>query len=226
MNKKEKIKRHSFSNRFVHWFAALSIFTLIISGIGQLPFYKRYNVTKLPYSEWLGDYFSTLYLHYLGAILLLFVVVYHIVFHVLRREYDIVPRRGDLKESYQIIKAMITRGKEPPSDKYLAEQRLAYVFIGLSILVLVVTGIIKIIKNMSGLNIPFEVIAWSTHLHNLATVTLIVGILGHLAAFIVKENRHLIPGMFSGYVDADYIKKRHSIWYSKLLKKDKNGLSD
>jgi cytochrome b subunit of formate dehydrogenase len=48
---------------------------------------------------------------------------------------------------------------------------------------------------------------------------IIVGIIAHLAAFIFKANRPLLPGMFTGYVDEEYVRKRHSLWYEKLQKK-------
>ncbi len=216
MNKEKKILRQTLSNRIVHWVTALSIFALIISGLGQLPLYKRYFVTSLPGAEWLGNYFSTLVMHYIGAIGLLFIIFYHIVLHVIRKEFDIWPKKGDLKQSFLIIKAMITKGKEPESDKYLAEQRLAYLFIGISTMLLVVTGIVKMVKNISGVTVPYEVIFWAAHIHNFATIFLIMGIIGHLAAFIFKENRALLPGMFTGYVKEEYVKHRHALWYNKI----------
>lgn len=217
MNKKDnKILRQSFSNRLVHWLTAASIFLLILSGIGQLPVFKRYNLDKLPGGEWMSVYFNTLTLHYIGAMILLFIITYHLFVHALKREFDILPKKGDIKQSFLIIKAMLTKGKEPESDKYLAEQRLAYLFIGGSVLLLAVTGVIKMIKNLPGSSMSFEVIFWITQIHNIATVLLIVGIAAHLAAFIFKENRNMLPGMFTGYVKEEYVKQRHSIWYKKL----------
>ena len=131
-----------------------------------------------------------------------------------------MPKKGDVKQSYLIIKAMLTKGKEPDSDKYLAEQRLAYLFIGGSVLLLIVTGILKMIKNVPGTSFPYEVIFWITTIHNIATVLLILGIVAHLAAFLIKENRAMLPGMFTGYVDEEYVKHRHSIWYKKLQEKN------
>ncbi|MDA8227373.1 MAG: cytochrome b/b6 domain-containing protein [Desulfitobacterium hafniense] len=215
-NKGEKILRQSRSNRFVHWGAAVSIFLLIITGLGQLPLYKRYNVTNIPGAEWLGSFFTTLDLHYIGAAGLLFVVFYHLVYHLVRKEFDIMPRKGDMKESYFIIKAMLTKGKEPDSDKYLAEQRIAYLFIGVNVLLLVFSGLIKVIKNVPDVVLPSGVVFWATQIHNLATVLLIFGLVGHFAAFLIKENRKLIPGMFTGYVDKEYVKHRHSLWYARI----------
>lgn len=227
MNQKKKnnnkVLRQSGANRFIHWGSALSIILLIITGLGQLPLYKRYNIAQLPGAEWLGSFFSTLHVHYLAAAFLIFVVSFHLFYHSLRKEYDFIPRKGDLKESYLIIKAMLTGKEEPPAEKYLAEQRLAYLFIGLNVLVLILTGIIKVIKNIEGTELPQLLITVSTHLHNLSTVLLIFGILAHLAAFLVKANRPLIKGMFTGYVDEEYAKHRHSLWYNRIFAKSQAG---
>lgn len=216
--KLSKILRQSIANRFVHWTTALSVLLLIITGLGQLPLYTRYNVTKLPGAEWLGDYFITINLHYLGAIGLLFAASFHIIYAFARREFDIFPRKGDMKESYQIIKAMLTKGKEPASDKYLAEQRVAYLFIGLSLLLLIVTGLIKTLKNIPGLDLSHSLLYWNTALHNIGTGLIIFGVIGHLAAFLLKENRPLLPGMFTGSINREYVKHRHTLWYVKLLR--------
>lgn len=215
--KHSKILRQNLANRFVHWTTALSVLLLIITGLGQLPLYTRYNVTKLPGAEWLGNYFITINLHYLGAIGLIFVASFHIVYAFARREFDIFPRKGDMKESYLIIKAMLTKGKEPASDKYLAEQRVAYLFIGLSLVLLIVTGLIKTFKNIPGVDLPLSLLYWNTALHNLGTGLIFFGIIGHLAAFLLKENRPLLPGMFTGSINREYVKHRHSLWYAKLL---------
>lgn len=213
-----KILRQSRANRFIHWGTAISIILLIISGMGQLPIYKRYYVTRIPGGEWLGSFFEMLDLHYLAAGILILVVSFHLVYHALRREYDIIPQKGDVKESYLIIKAMVTGGKEPPADKYLAEQRLAYAFIGFNVLVLILTGIVKVLKNFEGSQLPATLVSGSTHIHNLATVLLVLGIVAHLAAFILKANRPLIRGMFWGTVDEEYAKERHSLWYNTKSK--------
>ncbi len=214
-SKREKLLRQNLVNRFVHWTTALAIFLLILTGFGQMPLYNRYNVTKLPGAEWLGDYIITINLHYLAAVLLIFVVFFHIINAFIRKEFDIFPRRGDFKESYLIIKAMITKGKEPPCGKYLAEQRLAYFYIGFNVLLLIITGLIKMYKNLPGVELPYSLLFWTTMLHNIGTVLLILGIIGHLAAFIFKENRALLPGMFTGYIDRNYAEHRHVLWCQK-----------
>ncbi|GAB4244209.1 MAG: cytochrome b/b6 domain-containing protein [Thermoleophilia bacterium] len=213
---KNKIKRHGFSGRFVHWTVALSTIALVISGLGQLPLFKRYYVDQLPGLGWTSDFSVTLQIHYLAAAALTLAVVYHIVYHGLRREFSILPRRGDLKESYQIIKAMLGRGEEPDSDKYLAEQRVAYAFIGAAVLLVIGTGYLKVFKNFAGVDLPYWLLWTTTTLHNVAMFLIILGVLGHLAAFLFKENRALLPGMFSGKIDLHYARERHCLWCERL----------
>ena len=207
------ILRHTKTVRFTHWAIAASIMLLFFSGFGQMPLYKRYMLTEI--APWTGDYWLTLKLHYIGAVILMTAVGWHVVYHWLRREYGLIPRSGDIRESYHIMKAMITGGQEPPSDKYLAEQRLAYAFIAGSVGLLIVTGVVKVVKNL-GINLNDSLLFWSTQLHNLGAVLLLFGFFAHLAAFLVPANRNLLPSMFHGKVDEEYVKHRHSIWYKRL----------
>lgn len=210
------IRRHGFSGRFVHWSVALSTLVLLVSGLGQLPLARRYMIDALPLLGWSSDFGVTLTLHYAAATLLILAVTYHVVLHAVRREFAIVPRRGDLRESWLIVKAMIGRGEEPESDKYLAEQRVAYAFIGGSILLVIVTGYAKVLKNFSGIDLPSWFLWATTTLHNLAMFLIVLGVAGHLAAFLFKANRALIPGMVSGRVCAHYASERHAAWCRRL----------
>ena len=115
------------------------------------------------------------------------------------------------EKSAQIIKAMLFGGAEPPSEKYLPEQRLAYAFIGFVLLLLIITGLIKTFKNLAGFNLSDSVYFWVAQLHNLGFALIIFGIIGHLSAFIFKANRPLLSAMFSGKVDAHYVLHRHSL---------------
>ncbi|MFZ5946288.1 MAG: formate dehydrogenase subunit gamma [Bacillota bacterium] len=219
---KEKIIRHSPLVRLVHWSIAFSTFALIITGMFQLPLARRYFIDQLPVLSWTADYSVTVVIHYIAAAILLSAVSIHIVYHIIRKEYNLIPQKGDMKESYLIIKSMLGKGEEPPSDKYLAEQRLAYGYMVLSFLLIIVTGIIKVVKNLPAVTFSDTFLSWITNLHNLATFMIIFGIFAHLAAFAIKANWPLLPSMFTGKVDLEYVKHRHSIWYQKIQgKKEK-----
>lgn len=210
-----KILRQSLLNRIIHWGIAINIFGLIITGIFEMPIAKRYNINKIPGFSWAGDYFISLNLHYIFAFFLIFFACFHLFYHVLMREFDIVPKKGDFKASLAVFKAMLFSTQEPPSEKYLPEQRLAYAAIAFVIFMLIITGIVKTYKNLLGFDIPNWLYFWAATLHNIGMVSIILLIILHLAAFIPRSNRNLLSAMFSGKVDEEYAKKRHSLWKYK-----------
>jgi len=221
--KENKVLRHDGSVRIIHWMVAISTFILFFSGFGQMPMYTRYGLTKIPGLEWSGRFDLTLNIHYVAGMVLAFAVTYHTVYHGLRKDYGLLPRKGDFKESWLVIKAMLGFGEEPPCDKYLAEQRLAYAFIGGNFLLVVITGWIKVIKNISTYNFPKWSMVLNTNLHNLAAILLIAGVAGHLAAFVFKANRPLIKSIFTGKLDLDYVKHRHCLWYDSMCSCEDEG---
>lgn len=222
-----KVERHSTVSRIIHWSIAVSTLVLIISGMGQMPLYERYMVTEIPGLGWMGSYEILLMMHYIGAAVLMVAAFFHVVYHLLRKETGLLPRKGDFKESYLIIKAMMGKGEEPPQDKYLAEQRLAYAFIAFSFLLIIVSGLIKTAGNLPGLQLSSTMMVWMTQIHNLAMVLIIIGIVMHLVAFIIKENRPLLESMFTGKVCEEYARHRHPKWYCRIIPQRKiNQVSD
>ena len=215
-----QIERQSLSNRIVHALVATSMFGLFFTGLGQMPVYKRYMINEVPFMAWTADYNITLWLHYFFGVLLIGVAFYHVAYHLMRKEFDIIPRRGDMKNSLLILIAIIRGKEEPPSQKYLPEQRIAYAFIAFWTLVMIVTGILKTMKNIDGVNWSLETLFWLAQIHNLGFFMLVIGVLGHFGAFAVQANRQLLSGMFGGKVDACYTKERHSLWDEGVKKAD------
>ncbi len=207
-----KIERQSLSNRIVHAVTATSIFGLFFTGFGQMPVYKRYMLNEVPFMAWTADYHITLWWHYFFSVVLIGIVFYHLTYHFLRKEFDILPKKGDVKHSAEVIIAMITGKEEPPSEKYLPEQRLGYAFIAFWIVVMIITGVVKTFKNISGVELNNDLVFWMAHIHNLGFFMLILGVGGHLAAFLFKPNRKLLPAMLWGKICSCYAKSRHMKW--------------
>lgn len=207
-----KVSRHSLTVRLTHWVVALSGLALVFSGFGALPMYGRYNLAKIPGLHWTGDFGIQLVLHYVMAIFFTAAIFFHLVFHLRRREFAALPKKGDLKESVEIVKAMVTGDQEPPSGKFLAEQRLAYAAIGLASVVLVVTGLIKTYKNAGIYTLDPRFLQSVTLTHTLATLIFMILFLFHVAAFLIRANRPLLESMFTGKVRRDYAEHRHSKW--------------
>ncbi|HQA50945.1 MAG TPA: cytochrome b/b6 domain-containing protein [Syntrophomonadaceae bacterium] len=211
-----KILRHNRIIRFVHWTTALSIFILIFTGIGQMPVYKRYNVDQVPGLGWSSDFLITVNIHYIAAAVLVFVSMYYLTYLIGTRRLDILPRKGDVKESIQIFASMVGLAKEPENGKYLAEQRLAFAVTATSVLMLIITGVIKVYKNLPGVDVSASLVFWSAQIHNLFTFVLLLSIIIHLLAFLVRDNRPLVPSMFTGQIDKAYVEKRHKLWLAQL----------
>lgn len=218
--KKRKIYRQPIPNRIVHWGIAISTFMLIITGLGQMPLYGRYLLVQPPGTKWLTSYEITLWVHYIFAALLMFFVMYHIVFHIMMKQFNLVPKKGDVKGSIILLKAMLLRKEEPPSEKYLPEQRLTYAYFVFAFAVIIISGFLKVFKNMVGVQPSNGLLLWGAQLHNVSTVLIVVGVVMHILALIVKDNRPLLPGIFTGYVNRKYVKERHSLWYDELKDKE------
>ena len=169
-----KILRHNQVIRFIHWSTALSIFILLFSGFGQMPVYKRYFVDTLPGLSWSSNYWVTLNIHYYAAVVLIFSSIYYVTYIIMSKKREILPQKGDFKESMQIFASLVGLAEEPPSGKYLAEQRLAFSLTAFTTLVLILTGLIKVYKNIPGINLSAEVVFWTAQIHNLFTVIMVL----------------------------------------------------
>ncbi len=208
----ETVDRHSWTVRLEHWIIAISGFLLVFSGFGQFPLYRRYMLDKLPALGWASNFALQLKIHYAAAIVFTAAVFFHLVYHLMKREFSLWPRKGDVGESWQIIKATFGKGEEPPCGKYLAEQRLAYIFFGGTILLLVVTGLVKTAKNLPGVDLSPAMTTAVAMLHNLGTVLFLGSLATHVLALFLKPNRPLLAGIFTGRVRADYACHRHPLW--------------
>jgi copper ion binding protein len=212
------VVRHSFIELAEHWLMAISGLLLIFSGFGELPMYKRYMVTEIPGLAWAGDFFINLKIHYLSGIVFVSVMVFHAIYHGWLGHQGLLPRRGDFKASLLTVLSMFGFGEEPKSHKYLPEQRLAYAYLGGIGFILVLTGVVKVIKNLPGVYLPLGVITWNTLAHTFATIFFLIGVLAHLVALIFKVNRPLVRSIFTREVALEYVRDRHTIWYEELVK--------
>lgn len=214
---KNKIKRHSKIELLEHWSIAISGIVLLFTGLGCLPLYKRYYITELPGFGWTGDFYNVTVVHYIASIVFLSAVVFHIVYHGLRGDFSLLPKKGDISKSIKVLAAMVGLGKEPPSEKYLPEQRIAYLGIGLVIMLITITGVIKVLKNLEWIVLSPVAESINTIVHTLTGFLFMLALIVHVGTVVLfKSNWPLLKSMFTGYVDEDYAKHRHSLWYEKI----------
>lgn len=216
-----KIKRYSKVILFEHWLIALSGIMLIFTGLGCLPLFKRYYITELPGFRWTADFYLVTKLHYIFAIFFTFGVFFHITYHLIRRDFGLLPRKGDFVNSIKAILASFGLMKHPPADKWLPEQKYAYVAIAGVTSVLVITGILKVLKNLEWIVYPPKVESVVNLLHTIFGGLFILLFLIHLFFVLgVKANWPLLKAMFTGRVEEEYVRERHSLWYEKIKEKE------
>lgn len=209
------VNRHSPVELAEHWLLGLSGLVLIFSGFGELPMYKRYMVTQLPLLSWAGDFHIQLKIHYLAAIVFVSVLLFHFLYHGLAGHRGLIPQKGDLRGSVRTVLAMFGMGEEPKADKFLPEQRYAYAYMAVIGGILVLTGIVKVVKNLDGVLLPPGLVTAVTLVHTFGTIFFLLGVMAHLGALFIKANRPLIRAIFTGKVDADYARERHEIWWER-----------
>ena len=96
MDKPGRLREVAISdNRIVRYLFLFSIFLMAMTGFGQMPIYKRYYMSVIPGFDWLANFYTTRYVHYLGAALLLALLSYFLFdYFFLRRNNLKVTKTG------------------------------------------------------------------------------------------------------------------------------------
>ena len=213
---KNRVVRHGRIELVEHWAIALSGLLLLLSGLFELPMAARYRITAIPGFSWSGDFITSLSVHYAASVVFIAASLFHLMYHGLAGERALLPQKGDLKSSIAVIKTFFGKGKEPPFDKYLPEQRLAYVGMAVIIAVLILSGMVKTTKNLFAPDMNYTLVLWATWLHNIFFVLFILAFIAHIGAILLKPNRPMIRGIFTGAVRLDYARHRHPLWLAKM----------
>ncbi len=62
----------------------LTLFTLVFTGFGQLPIFKRYYLADIPGLAWTADFYVTLFIHYVAGIVFVLLCGYYAVGYLRR----------------------------------------------------------------------------------------------------------------------------------------------
>ncbi|HQL90683.1 MAG TPA: cytochrome b/b6 domain-containing protein [Syntrophales bacterium] len=216
VREQNRVIRHSVVELAEHWTVALSGLALIVSGMFQLPMGSRYYINSIPGLAWSADYMVSLNVHYAASILFVAAALFHTVYHGLRGDRGLMPRKGDLLTSIEVIKSFFGEGKEPPFHKYLPEQRLAYVGMAFIIAMLIVSGLVKTYKNLYAPDLSYAVVLWATWAHNIGFVLFVLAFVAHIGAILLKPNRPMLRGILTGSVRLDYAEHRHPLWIEEV----------
>jgi cytochrome b subunit of formate dehydrogenase len=210
------VVRHSLVELVEHWAIALSGLLLLVTGIFELPIANRYYITSVPGLAWSGDFIKSLNIHYAASVVFIAAALFHLIYHGILGERAMIPRAGDLKTSIEVMKSFFGKGEEPPFPKYLPEQRLAYAGMAFIIAMLILSGLVKTYKNIYAPDMSLTLVIWATWIHNVFFVLFILAFIAHIGALVLKPNRPMIRGIFTGAVGLDYARRRHPLWLKEL----------
>ena len=213
---RNRVVRHDVIELAEHWAIALSGLLLLLSGLFELPMAARYKITSIPGFAWSGDFITSLSVHYAASAVFIAAALFHLFHHGLAGDRGLIPRKGDLKTSIAVIKTFFGKGEEPPFDKYLPEQRLAYIGMAAVIAVLILSGLVKTAKNLFAPDMNYTLVLWATWLHNIFFVLFFLAFIAHIGAILLKPNRPMIRGIFTGAVRLDYARHRHPLWLAGM----------
>ncbi len=208
----EKVVRHSLTVRLTHWIIAFSGIILLFSGFMQMPMGKRYNIVKIPGLSWAGNFEVTLLVHYIGAAIFTAVVFFHLMYHFKRKEFAIVPQLKDIGGAIQGFLAMFGLGKEPGHGKFQAKQKIIYAIIGLTTLILIISGLIKSFKNLGPIILDPMLLQVVAFTHTIAGIFFMMLFFAHVAALLLKNHRPMIPSMITGKMDRQHAEQHHPNW--------------
>jgi cytochrome b subunit of formate dehydrogenase len=210
------VVRHSAVELIEHWIIALSGLVLVLSGFFQMPTANRYYISSVPGLAWSVDFIISLNVHYAASVLFVAAALFHLVYHGINGDNGLIPQKGDLKTSIAVVRSFFGKGEEPPFHKYLPEQRLAYIGMAFIIVMLILSGLVKTYKNIYAPDMSLTIVLAATWIHNIFFALFILAFFGHIAAIILKPNRPMVRGIFTGAVSLDYARHRHPLWMAEM----------
>jgi formate dehydrogenase gamma subunit len=205
-----KVLRHDETMFFQHWSHAIATLLLIVTGIGLgvLIFPRFFSNPQ--------DVGFALNLHFIGVVLFLFTVFFHVTKNILTGEIkENMPAAHDIPEAIGHYKAMLGFGKQPEEGKYLASERLSYPVWGIFVAGIILSGLIKVSAYIW--NMPEVLMTVATLVHGVCTVAIVLVLIVHVfLGAIIPPSWPLIKSMITGYVTEDYVKAHHVKWYKQI----------
>lgn len=186
----ERLERHAAIDRSFHWLTALSVLTLMATGL-------------LPV---IGVKFAWVTIHWITGVVLTLLVVFHLV-------------RASLWQSLRTIWISAhdfgMKAAARP-EKYTLAQKLMHHAMTLAVLIVVITGVLMLMK----IDTPFwqrnpYVFAADTWgiiyvLHGLATLTVLTLAIIHIYFALIPENRMYLRAMIRGWMTRAEFQTRHN----------------
>jgi cytochrome b subunit of formate dehydrogenase len=182
----ERIERHKGVDRLFHWLTALSVLTLLITGL-------------LPV---VGVKFDWVPIHWMTGVVLLVLVLFHLVRSVIWQKLKCmwIGARDFSKRKY---------------GKYSPAQKLMHLAMTLVILSVVVTGVLMMAKvdtpfwERNPYMLSASTWGYVYVLHGAAALLTVTLVIIHVYFGLIPENRMYLRAMIKGWVTREELAVRH-----------------
>lgn len=198
--------------RIEHWLFMLSFTTLAVTGLVQ-----KFAANPIPQSiiRLFGGIGNTRIIHHTAAIVMMFVVIYHIGalgyrVYVKRIRFTMLPLLSDLTNAVKILGYNVgfTKGKVQ-QDRYTFDEKLEYWAVVWGTLIMGVTGFMMWNPLLTTSVLPGSVIPAAKVAHGLEAILAVLSILiWHLYNVLVK---YFNKSMFTGYISEHEMIEEHPI---------------
>lgn len=239
----QRAKRHHFIVRLTHWISVIAIFVMVGSGLQIFNAYPAFQPRGgtfccypfagepvpawLTFGRWLAGarqwHFAMMWILVANGVLYLGFIYLHGEWR------DVTPRRGDLRDAWEMIKFYVfVRRDHPHQGKHNALQRAAYFAMPLAGAVLVLTGL-AIWKpvQLAWLTNLFGGYVWARYWHFTAMAVLVLLILVHVF-MVFTVDPYSLRSMITGYYNpARSPERRNARPFSRLFRrKDEDESAD
>ncbi|MCS7229711.1 MAG: cytochrome b/b6 domain-containing protein [Candidatus Kryptonium sp.] len=215
--------RFSLNIRLQHLTLAIGVLLLIITG---LP-------VKFHESKWAELFFNLIggiqvsrFLHRVGAVLLIFVSIWHTIYIAFTKEgrnefKELLPRKKDFLDFWQNIKYMLGKTNERPKyGRYSYIEKFDYWAVYWGMVIMVVSGLILWFHNFFLAIFPKFVFDIAKEAHSdeamLATLAIVVW---HW--YNAHFNPHIFPfnpTIFTGKISKERMIREHPLEYEKIMR--------
>ena len=175
--------RHNIDSFLEHWGTATGILLLALSGLFIQLHYQRIFSNNL---------------HFLGLVIMLFFGTYFLAHFLVSKKYrDLVPNIKDITEG--TIKKYLVQKPWKDTRKYLASQRTSFLVFAILGLIILASGIIKVLAYYYG--IPMQLLLFATSVHDVTAILFGVMVLIHvLIVTLGRTYRRFLPSFFTGKI--------------------------